>query len=905
MKHLAALVVAAAIFALALVRYSAERRSERHRTPVSRSAATVSSESPQFAPGPLTHCAPLSEVRKRQIPDLAREIEERADSPTGHAAAQDRWEGLGASPLGSTLEGAEERAGRESESSLRRSAHRPRVRPPSIHFGAADKKALAVRCRNDTRTWPRLLEHAEALLVPGAVDPTTVAQGGENLPMSVRGHVIGKRLTDWLETLGFAWQVTGDNRYADLGTRILLEAAQRLAPDREPLGLTTMPGARADVLHALTSGYDWLHDALGEVARAQVANALCAFIANLLDEAEQPDCWWRSGNNFSGVAGGAAGRAALAVADRFPREAAHWRNRAMAIVRDYFETAFDEGGACIEGVTYAVYGLENAIRFADALARTGRRHLMAHGRLRHVPRFYAQSLLPGETVFDALNDSDYAGIRTATLLRLAGEGDGLAKWLWENTGGAAEASPWNLIWANRTEPVPPAAAGLPWAQHFRGRGLVVFRTGWSAQDLMLSMESGPYHWVNHDQADKGQVTLYGASGRWMIDSGYGNTQTPEGLAQTVAHNLILVDGRGQAIAGQSLGSDGAIRGFRATETHGWALSDATSAYRRNSRGDPGVKLESALRQVVFARPCGDRPAYAVIVDSLKVDGKTHAFDWLLHTSADNQVTTGASEAVLRSHPTASGGRYVEAPERDRGEIRFLVTLENAGRYRVWARARAGRPNPQGANSFFVQWDAQEPVTWHLHPETAWSWTLHGEWDPGTPIETDLTAGAHTLTIRAREPGSMIDALAVTADPSWHPHAGGAGPVLRLEAEAAETILAPMVARDEPGTPQELQVRWLYPPDLALERDVYRGRDGSADGGFLRDHPRLRAQARTTDPVFVTLLVPRGDGTGGPAPGAWAEVTARRARVTVMWRGSVDSIDLALNGETSPVFVRGP
>jgi hypothetical protein len=237
----------------------------------------------------------------------------------------------------------------------------------------------------------------------------------------------------------------------------------------------------------------------------------------------------------------------------------------------------------------------------------------------------------------------------------------------------------------------------------------------------------------------------------------------------------------------------------------------------------------------------------------------------------------------------------------RGELRFPLTLD-AGRYRVWARARASLPTPGAANSFFLQWDAQPAIEWHLPTETTWRWTLLGEYQAGTPIETSLEAGAHVLTIRGRESGSAIDALAITADPGWHPHAGGAGPTLQLEAEDAVTIVAPFVVRDEPGASREFQVRWLYPQGLVLGRDVYRGRDGGADGGYLRDHPRLRAQVQATDPVFMTILYPSG---AGPDPGTSAEVSAGRARVTVTWRGAVDLIDVALEGASPPRFVRAP
>ncbi|HHX40829.1 MAG TPA: hypothetical protein GX715_12780 [Armatimonadetes bacterium] len=761
-------------------------------------------------------------------------------------------------------------------------------RHPILHFSARELPALRARCEADAIRWPRILESADSLTKPGAVSPGGIGAGRDDTPVVVRGHFFGRVLTEQLETLGFAYQITGEGRYGDLGARILIEAARRLPPDAPPVGPGSYAGARGDILRALTTGYDWLFGAMSESERAVVAHALAAYIRSILDEAERPNTWWVPYHNFTGVAVGAAGRAALAVEARFPQEAPRWIAQVERLTRRWLEKGFDEKGAYCEGVLYAAYGLENATLFADALQRSGKGSLFDSPRWKQIPRFLAHSLLPGEPVYDALNDSGYSGIHRATLLRLAGEGDRLARWLWESTGGSAVASPYNLIWANDTPPMSPAEAALPWAEHFPGRGLVIFRTGWGREDLMLSLESGPFYRVTHNQADKCQVTCYGAGGRWLIDSGYGNTREPDGAAQTVAHNLVLIDGKGQAFSGTGTGTNGRILLFEARQTHGYVLGDATQAYQRNASGHPGVALEQAHRHALFVRPGDGVPAYALLADVLRVDGKPHTFDWLLHTAASNEIDAGARAVRLRATPGASGAAYVETPlaSKGQGSLLFEVQLPRDGRYRVWARVRASLPEPAKSDSFFVRWDDGKPFAWHAPTSTEWAWGAVTELGAKTPVGFPLSAGRHRLTILTREPGAALDRIAITDAPDWAPGADA----VEFEAEAAGAVVAPMrVVREAPGKSAECLIRWLLPEELQISKGTYR------------DHPRIQARASATDPLFVLLLLPGMKEEAQPETAVRQD--AMQLQVTLKWPARIDTITLALDGSRTALFGR--
>jgi len=716
-----------------------------------------------------------------------------------------------------------------------------------------------------------VLAAAENLVGPGRIDPAGIADLGAEARQVVRGHAIGRRLTEWVETLGFAYQLTGDERFGREGARLLATVSD-LPPDEPPVGPGAFAGARGDILRAMAIGYDWLYAAMTDEQRQVVAAMMARYVEDILGEA--PDAWWMPYHNFIGVAVGACGAAAIVLAERFPERTGDWREQCVQLIELWLGSGFDEQGAYLEGVGYSFYGLDNATLFMDGLARAGGQHLFAHPHLQRFPHFLAQSLLPGERVFDARNDSGYTTGTARVMLRLAGAGLPLARWLWQRTGGANAREPWAIIWANDVPPASPAEAGEPLAALFPGRGLAVFRTGWDAGDLMFSVEAGEYFPITHDQADKGHFTLYGRGGRWAIDSGYGNNREPEGKAQTVAHNCVLIDGRGQAITGASYGTDGAILAYEATGEVGYALADATEAYLRNNRGDVGVALQRAHRHCFFVRPGDGAPGYAIVVDDISVDGAEHEYDWLLHAASDSRVTAIDGGFTIEALSGASGGGYLVTPAdtTGTGEARFRFTAPVAGDYHVWARVRAGGEAPARSDSFRIGVDEGPLVDWHLAVGGDWAWRQVHELLAAEPTTFRLEPGAHALRIVTRERDAHIDALFITPDAAFSPAAARPDNATRFEAEDAAEIVAPMmVQREAGGASPTCVVRFAWPAQPEVTVDGYD------------DHPRAHVRTTAVSGRFAAVLIPLADGEQP------ATVTAAGNEITIAFGGVEDRL----------------
>ena len=729
---------------------------------------------------------------------------------------------------------------------------------PRLFFSADGLPAVRQRVLAATAFWQLKKAEADDLIGPKRVDPNSLKDLGGEARQAVRGHSVGRPLTEWLETLGFAYQITGEVEYGRAGAELLAAAGRDLPPDAPPVGPRSFAGARGDVLRAMAVGYDWLYGAMTEEQRSAVAEMMARYIENLLTEAESGRAWWVPNHNFIGVAIGASGLASLALTERFPERAPDWTSRCAKLIETWLDSGFDEQGAYGEGVLYAAYGLDNGLLFMDALKRAGGPDLLTHPRLRRVPHFFVQSLLPGEGIYDARNDSSYAGIKGPQLLRLAAEGDGLAKWLWLHTAGPDSRKPYTVLWANDVQPLDPVAAGEPWAAHFLGRGLVCFRTGWGREDVLFSVESGPFFKGTHNQADKGHFALYGKGERWAIDSGYGNNQEPEGKAQTVAHNCVLIDGKGQALSGAGLGTNGRIIAYQASEQLGYALCDQTEAYQQNNRGTPGVPLERAHRHSFFVRPAEGVPAYALIVDDIAVDGADHEYDWLLHTSEDNRFVLGDQGAAsIAAERAASGGAYIETPEGvgdgGPGVATFPFTVEGTGEYHVWGRVRATGEVAGKSDSFRIRIDDGPTVDWHMPGRDRWTWAEVHELLAEEPTTLPLQAGEHTLYVMTREDGAQIDALYIALEADFSPILAQPGEAIHFEAEEAAEIRPPMtVRREEEAPPARCEVTVAWPQEPAFHLDPYMG------------HPRLHVRARMTDARFVVLLAPLSPDEPAPA-----------------------------------------
>ncbi len=621
--------------------------------------------------------------------------------------------------------------------------------------------------------WAKILADAEAYCDPKSPryadprDPYPLAKKQDRMDQkrhdALLVHTIGRRLTQRMEAIGFAYQVTGRKELGRHGAALLVATVERY-PVTNPIVAKGFAGGRGDVMRGLALGYDLLAGCLDEPHRRRVAAACADYVELAVKEFNDPKVWWYKVHNYNGVNGGAAGCLSLALCDAYPERADAWIAECVKTVERWLASGFDGQGAYAEGAAYSAYGLSNTVLFADALRRNGKGDLFGHSTFRKLPEFYAMSLLPGERVYDARNDSGYAGM-DGVLLKLAeGCHSGLAKWLWENSG--SDETILRILWDNDIPPVDPVAAGVPRAQHFQGRGLCIWRTGWTRNDVMFSIEAGPFYPITHNQADKGHFTLYGLGYRWATDCGYANEHEREGRGQTLGHSGVLIDGKGQALSGAGLGTNGKIATYANNDRNGYALADCTEAYNRNSAGKPGAVVQRARRHALFVYPHRGAPAYAVVVDDLCKDDRPHEFTWQMMFSDRMEATLADGRAVLAprlpkantsplptsmrpAQPGASGPRMVLRLHADSKPV-LATDVFRPNDYHPPAAFPRLRATVQGVNPRFIAVLLPLPAA-VAEPE------VHFESKDGTRTAT-IRWAEHTDTLVWRESHGSVNLL---------------------------------------------------------------------------------------------------------------------------------------------------
>ncbi|MBA3714945.1 MAG: hypothetical protein H0W76_21200 [Pyrinomonadaceae bacterium] len=141
----------------------------------------------------------------------------------------------------------------------------------------------------------------------------------------------------------------------------------------------------------------------------------------------------------------------------------------------------------------------------------------------------------------------------------------------------------------------------------------------------------------------------------------------------------------------------------------------------------------------------------------------------------------AAPMVISSEASASGGAYIASNIRTAGSATFNIDLATDGNYVIWSRVLA----PSNENdSFYVSVDGGPEDVYDVAYNTwsdSWQWTrVNGRADEQIPLTLnprifELSAGAHQIVFRARDPDTKLDRLIITNDLSFVPDDSGPTP----------------------------------------------------------------------------------------------------------------------------------
>ncbi|MFC1662601.1 heparinase II/III family protein [Patescibacteria group bacterium] len=426
-------------------------------------------------------------------------------------------------------------------------------------------------------------------------------------------------------------------------------------------------------LYSITLGFDMCFDNATADERQRVITELESYMTHATNRWNWP--WYTKkfppyGNNGGVLAGSTIGMASIVM--RGESTNTTLLDNALQLSDDILEFnlahIFDEKGAYTEGSLYAGFAMRFFVPYIEARIRYDGYDYSQLNEVKEIVNWMAYGIRPNQySWINNLNDALYSTYpyhfhNTVIDWAIAKYNSGVAKWLYTQT-----ISKWNY-WSNRDvmatvlynndiSAVNPGNV-LANSELFPHRGLYYYRTGWpnvnqTSNDSVFSLYSGKF-WSGHAQMDQGQFALWSKGENFITDTGYGSRFSQ-------AHNLVLIDDKGQHTAGASCGTDGLINHYLLGDFADYVSSDNSAAYNTYSEFNaPDQPLEGGdwsycysnanpvqkANRYVLSVKKSEVGEYFVILDDIQKDNAVHKYDWNLHTSIGNTISTIANPVVI-------------------------------------------------------------------------------------------------------------------------------------------------------------------------------------------------------------------------------------------------------------------
>ena len=436
---------------------------------------------------------------------------------------------------------------------------------PMLFFTTEKLERLRERIAEDgmfSEAWSKLLGRADRLLKEKFVSKEyaeggTGQHGNYGRPSSQSTNMGG--------TLGLAYQMTGDKRYAKKLKDALIHYGhlRRWAGDahRDPPWHSELNTARFCYGYAV--GYDSIYNFLSEDERKTIAGSMIRLgILPTLDDwilgEKRIHALDSMGHNWWSVCVSTAGLAALSLLDDEP-QAEQWVQRVSQAFPEWFyykgnvlqnKTAnFDENGAFYESVSYANYALSEYLLFRLAYSNVfGKSSAPDIPLLEETGDFFVHTCYPTSDSIMSVNFGDSSlrttGARTVRML-LANSYDAPEYHWYLSRTDSGLGDPVGLVYYE-LRPRDSLPNDFARSMLYPDIGWAVLRSSWQDDATVLAIKSG-FAW-NHAHPDAGSFILFHNGKPLIIDSGncsYSRREYTSYYRHSKAHNVILTDGYGQ------------------------------------------------------------------------------------------------------------------------------------------------------------------------------------------------------------------------------------------------------------------------------------------------------------------------------------------------------------------------
>ena len=529
-----------------------------------------------------------------------------------------------------------------------------------------------------------VLSNADGLLNRNIYPPMDYVLDEEDSILPISREVINRMVI-----LGYAWQITGDEKYA---VRAWEELENVCSYDD---WCTSHFLATAEMALAVSVGYDWFFDYLTDSQKNLLAETTYEYaIKPALSKNYFKNWFTWSKNNWNSICYSGVGIASMVFSSYYPDESAEFLKMCYEAMPVAFAN-FTPDGVYAEGPGYSQSGMNSIVYFVA----TSKNYLGTDYGMSDVDGFKELGKFPvyittPTGVFNFGDNKDRLCF-SSSLHWYAAEYDWplLACYqMWDVPGifspdtsesternGSGREDALSLLWYDRSY-TPDSAdfSGEKLAlclDSDSGQTLTLIRSAYLDKNATFAGIKGGYNFINHGDLDIGTFVFDSMGVRWAEELGPGSydapgyfTNTPAGgrwknyCKRAEGQNTIVINPK-MTLDDQYVLAECSFTSFEETVDGGKCSLDMTDAYRMN--GAIKVKRDFELYDDYSSLRISDK-----IICTIPSE-----IYWFMHTKADIDISDDGKTAVL-----TIGDKKLKATSHSDGTFSVMKAEKLKGAY---------------------------------------------------------------------------------------------------------------------------------------------------------------------------------------------------------------------------------
>lgn len=495
---------------------------------------------------------------------------------------------------------------------------------------------------------------------------------------------ISREVINRMIILGYAWQITGEEKYA----------ARAWAELENVCGYedwcTSHFLATAEMALAVSVGYDWFYDYLSDTQKELLSKTTWEYAITPALESNHWFTW--SKNNWNSICYSGIGIACMVFSDYDTEKSAEFLAMCYKNMPIAFEN-FTPDGVYAEGPGYCQSGMNSIVYFIAS----SRNYFGTDFGMSEIDGFKQLGSFPVyiTTPSGMFNFGDnkaekcytpvlhwYAREYQTPLLSVYQMSDVPGDFTVntsENTerNGSGREDALSSLWLNR-EYENADFSNEPLSLYLKsdvGQPLVLMRSAYLDENATFAGIKGGYNFINHGDLDIGTFVFDSMGERWAEELGPGSYDAPgyfmnlpagdrwKNYCKRAEGQNTLVINPNATLDDQYVLAQSDFTLFEANEDGGYALLDMTDAYRMNGcvKAERGFELYNGRSSLK-------------ITDNVKCLVKSDIY-WFMHTKADIEIAEDSKSAILTIN-----GKQMKASLLADGEFTVMAATSLKGKY---------------------------------------------------------------------------------------------------------------------------------------------------------------------------------------------------------------------------------